>query len=43
VSGNGPYPAAAWALIGQYQLYDAVILEVADAGDRLTVVESSLG
>ena len=41
--GTGPYPAAAWALIGQYQLYHAVILEVADAGDRLTVVESCVG
>jgi hypothetical protein len=41
--GTGTYLAAAWPLIGQYQLYDAVILEVADAGDRLIVVESSVG
>lgn len=41
--GTGAYPAAVWALIGQYQLSEAVILEVSADGDRLTVVESSIG
>jgi hypothetical protein len=41
--GTGPYPAAAWALIGEYQLYDAVILEVGDDDDKVTILECSVG
>ena len=41
--GTGAYPAAAWALIGEYQLYDAFILEVSPEGDKVTHIEASVG
>lgn len=41
--GTGGHVVAAWALIGEYHLHDALILEVSDTGDKLTHVESSVG
>jgi hypothetical protein len=41
--GAGGDPAAAWALIGEYHLHDALILEASATGDKVTHIECSVG
>lgn len=41
--GTGAYPAAAWALVGEYHLYDAFIFEASPDGDKVAHIETWVG